>query len=88
MENKPKKEKLISRRGLLPILGGSLLIPILGFGNTIEDETIDNDKESFQILLKPDGSTVKVKTSSIKRAKVIKKNITNKSFLNWLGKKF
>ena len=87
MKNKTRKGKQISRRGFLPILGGSLLIPFLGFGNSIPEEKTPSEKEEYQTLLKPDGTTVKVKVSALKKSKVIKKNISNKSFLNWLGKK-
>ncbi|MDH5412924.1 MAG: hypothetical protein OEW87_02195 [Flavobacteriaceae bacterium] len=89
MTDKSRKGKQISRRGILPILGSTLLIPFLGFGNseTIEEATIAENDEEYQTLLKPDGTTVKVKVSTLKKSKVIKKNISNNSFLNWLGKK-
>jgi hypothetical protein len=87
MKNNSNQERKISRRGILPILGGSLLLPFLGFGNTVIDETSNPEDEEYQTLLKPDGTTVKVKVSAIKKAKIVKKNVSNKSFLNWLGKK-
>jgi len=88
MKNKTRKGKQISRRGFLPILGGSLLIPFLGLGsNNIDDSTISDKDEEYQTLLKPDGTSVKVKVSTLNKSKVVKKNISNKSFLNWLGKK-
>lgn len=91
MSKKSRKGNQISRRGFLPILGGSLLIPLLGFGNSVNKD-IENNKDDvddeYQTLLKPDGTTVKVKTSAIKKSKVLKKNISNKSLLNWLSKKF
>jgi len=87
MENKSNEERKISRRGILPILGGSLLLPFLGFGNTVIDEPSNPEDEEYQTLLKPDGTTVKVKVSAIKKAKIVKKKVSNKSFLNWLGKK-
>jgi hypothetical protein len=87
MADTSKKGKQISRRGILPILGGSLLIPFLGLGKPLNDDLTDADKEEFQTLLKPDGTTVKVKVSALKKSKVIKKNLNNISFLNWLGKK-
>ena len=90
-KNEIEKERKISRRGFLPFLGGSLLIPLLGFGNSeIKDAEIDKNEgeDEYQTLLKPDGTTVKVRTSAVKKAKVVEKNITNKSLLNWLGKKF
>ena len=88
MQNKSSKENKISRRGVLPIIGSSLLIPFLGFANT-KNENIDipEEKEEYQTLLKPDGTAVKVKVSTLKKAKIVKKNMSNKSFLNWLGKK-
>ena len=87
MNNNSKKEKRISRRGMLPILGSSLLIPFLGMGNTIDNDIhLSDDNEEYQTLLKSDGTTVKVKVSTIEKSKVIKKNISNKSFLNWLNK--
>jgi hypothetical protein len=89
MKNKSNKGKQISRRNVLPILGGSLLIPFLGFGKSDTNEITDSGKEEeYQTLLKPDGTAVKVKVSTIKKSKIVKKNISNKSFLNWLGKKF
>lgn len=90
MKKTSKQEKIISRRSVLPILGGSLLLPFLGFGiNSVsETETIIDESESYQTLLKPDGTTVKVKTSTLKNAKVVKKNVSNKSLLHWIGKKF
>ena len=89
MKNKSRKGKKISRRRLLPILGGSLILPFLGFGNVAIDETtsLEEEEEEYKTLLKPDGTTVKVKASTLKKAKIVKQNISNKSFLNWLGKK-
>lgn len=86
MEEQPGKGKRFSRRHLLPLLGGSLLIPFLGFGRGDLEEEEDSNAE-YQTLLKPDGTTVKVKVSTVSKSKIIKKNISNKSFLNWLGKK-
>lgn len=87
MKNKSSEESKISRRSILPILGGGLLLPFLSFGNTPIEGVSDPDDEEYQTLLKPDGTTVKVKVSTIKKSKVVKKNISNTSFLNWLGKK-
>ncbi len=88
MKDKSRKMNRISRRKLLPILGSSLLIPFLGFGKPVNEViTSNSEDEEYQTLLKPDGSTVKVKTSALKNSKIVKKNISNKSFLNWLNKK-
>ncbi|MDH3321710.1 MAG: hypothetical protein OEM04_01910 [Flavobacteriaceae bacterium] len=89
MKDNTKKGTQFSRRGILPILGGSLLIPFLGIGKTLNEENLalDEKEEAYQTLLKPDGTIVKVKANAIKKSKVVKKNVSNKSFLNWLGKK-
>ncbi len=88
MKDQPSgNEKKISRRGILPLLGSGLLIPFLGFGKTEASETSSPKDEEYQTLLKPDGTTVKVKVSALKKSKVVKKNVSNSSFLNWLDKK-
>ncbi len=70
MKRETRKEKLISRRGILPILGSTLLIPFLGFGNSAaEDPITSQEKEEYQTLLKPDGTAVKVKVSALKTQK-------------------
>jgi hypothetical protein len=87
MKGKIRKDKQISRRGFLPILGSSFLVPFLGFSNPISDEQISSEEDKYETLLKPDGTTVKVKVSVLKKSKITKKNISNSSFLNWLNKK-
>ena len=86
MKDNTRKGRQISRRGILPIIGSTLLIPFLGFGNSTNQETVGPEEE-YQTLLKPDGTAVKVKVSTIKKSKVIKENVSNKSLLNWLGRK-
>ena len=89
MKDKSRKGVKISRRNILPILGSTLLIPFLGFGKSDNEEKKDiEDNHEYQTLLKPDGTAVKVKVSTIEKSKIVQKNINNKSFLNWLGKKF
>jgi len=85
MKDKSRKGTKISRRGMLPLLGGGLLIPFLGFSNS-DTNSIPEDEE-YTTLLKADGTAVKVKTSTLNKSKIVKKNISNKSFLNWLSKK-
>lgn len=87
--NKTKKETSFSRRSILPILGGGLLLPFLGFGKSTRETTDIKEEgdEEYQTLLKPDGTAVKVKVSTLKKSKIVQKNISNKSFLNWLGRK-
>jgi hypothetical protein len=79
------KKNKFTRRSFLPILGSSFLLPILGKAEVLETESIEDD--SYEILIKPDGTPVKVKKSSLKKAKVVKKKISNKGFMSWLGKK-
>ena len=79
---------MFSRRGILPILGGSLLLPFIGTANPDNDPNqTDDEQTEYKTLLKPDGTAVKVKVTALKNSKVLKKNISNKSFLNWIGKK-
>ncbi len=78
MSNPSENKKKISRRGFLPILGSTFLLPLLGFGETVPKQTIDKEKtmdngEEYETLLKPDGTAVKVKSSTLKKSKVIKK---------------
>ena len=87
MTQKPKKGKAISRRGIFPLLVSSLLLPFLGYNQETTPEKIPEEEE-YETLLKPDGTIVKVKASTLKNSKVIKKNIPNSTFLQWLGKKF
>jgi len=87
MQKGTRKEKPISRRGLLSILSSSIFIPFLGFGNSDNKISIEPNIDEYEILLKPDGTTVKVKKSVLNKSKVIEKNISNKSFLSWLGRK-
>ena len=88
MEKHSEHSKQLSRRRFLPIIGSSLLLPFFGFSEDSPDKINDlNKDEDYHTLLKPDGTTVKVKASTLKKSKVIKKNISNTSFLNWLDRK-
>ncbi|MCF6346726.1 MAG: hypothetical protein L3J20_00300 [Flavobacteriaceae bacterium] len=87
MKNIPKSNRQISRRSFLPVLGGSLLIPFLGFGKSINPEKVISDEE-YETLLKPDGTTVKIKISTLKSSKIIKKKVSNKTLLSWLKPNF
>lgn len=74
-----------TRRGFFPIIGGSLLIPFLGSAQNEEHKAVGED--DYQILLKPDGTSVKVRKAILEQSNVKKKNISNKTFLKWIGKK-
>lgn len=79
-----KDTQKISRRGLLPLLGGLALLP--WFSQAAENKA-GSDNDEYQILLKPDGSTVKVNKSAIKNSQKVKEKLSNASMLAWLKKK-
>lgn len=83
MKNTPQKEKnQFNRRGFLPILGLGFLLPLFGFGKpSVEVLEI---VEEYQTLLRPDGTTVKVKKSVVEKSQVVEHNVSNKSLLEWL----
>ncbi len=88
MDSKKPKGKLFSRRGILPILGGSLLFPFISAAQRdAETNQLEEKETEYKTLLRPDGTAVKVKVSTLENSKVVKKKISNKSFLNWIGKK-
>lgn len=82
-----KKDNIITRRGILPLFGASLLLPFLGFGKNKTEQLTENNEEEYQTLLKPDGTAVKVKVNTIQKSKIVKKSISNQSLLQWLGRK-
>ncbi len=87
MSHTSKKETKISRRGILPLLGSLALLPYLGFSKDTDTKETTSTDEEFKTLLKSDGTTVKVKVTALKKSKVLKKNVSNKSLLSWLGRK-
>lgn len=87
MARTPNKGKSLSRRGILPILGSALLLPFTGFNQYGPVNKEDADQEDYQTLLRPDGTTVKVKVADLKKSKIVKKKMSNTDFRNWLGKK-
>ncbi len=83
-ESNQNKKNQISRRGFLPLLGGSLMLPLLSLSKPAAD--VFDDSDEYQTLLKPDGTTVRVKKSVLAKSKIVEKNISNKSLLEWLKK--
>ena len=67
MKHQSKKGEILSRRRILPILGSSLLVPFFGFGNSNEELLSPTIEEEYQTLLKPDGTAVKVKVSTLNK---------------------
>jgi len=82
MAKKPKQTKGIERRNFLPFLGTGLLLSLLPTSMRASDKS--EEKEEYQTLLKPDGTTVRVKTSKIKKSKKVRKNLSNSELLRWL----
>lgn len=87
-DNSNNNKNGISRRSILPILGGGLLLPLLGFGNSNQKKITETDHDEYKILLRKDGSTVKVKASTLNSIKPVKKSISNNTLYNWLKNKF
>jgi len=83
MKTKFNQKKTISRRQVLPFIGFSMLVPFFGFLN-LKEKRNTTTKDSFQTLLKPNGTVVQVKESALKKATILRKNISNTSFLKWL----
>ena len=83
MKDDSKNQKGIDRRKFLPILGSGLLLPLLPVQAA---ESEKEDSSAYKTLLKPDGTAVRVKVSSLKKSNVVKKKISNAELLNWLDK--
>ncbi|MGB5314417.1 MAG: hypothetical protein WBN56_00310 [Robiginitalea sp.] len=85
MKDDSKNPKGINRRKFLPILGSGLLLPLLPATASTPNVSASEEQE-YQTLLKPDGTAVRVKVSSLKKSNVVKKNISNAELRNWLDK--
>ena len=81
MDEKPKKKDSLKRRAFLPILGGGLLLPLLPVHASAQTEKED---VPYLTLLKPDGTTVKVKKSAVDKARVVQPKLSNAELRNWL----
>ncbi|QBA64543.1 hypothetical protein [Muriicola soli] len=80
----------ISRRGLWPFLAASLVFPMFARSNSkrsVRSEDHNVDAKEYETLLKPDGTVVKVRRSTLSSSRIVKKNVTNKSLLSWLSRK-
>ncbi len=88
MKDNEEKGKQLTRRGLLPLLLGGFLIPYLGQGNTKSPavKEVLEDDDTYETFLKSDGTVVRVKRKAARGAKVVKKNVSNKTLLSWLKK--
>lgn len=87
-ENKRNSGKSLSRRRILTLVGSGLLLPYLGFGRgpvTGHHESRADDDE-YDTFLKADGTLVRVKRKSSRKAKLISDKVSNKTLLRWLKK--
>jgi hypothetical protein len=82
-----KDHKTISRRGFIPLVGAGLFMPFFSKSESLKKHKDPKEDNEFTTLLTPDGKVVKVKRSALKKVKVLKKNMSNKSLLTWLKKK-
>jgi len=83
-----KKNSFVSRRGFL---GLGLLLPYLSIARSpiIKEiseptDTQDERDDQFTTMLTSDGGVVRVRKNALKNAKVVKRNMSNKSLLSWL----
>lgn len=74
-----KKDKRFSRRGFL---GAGMLLPFLSFAKApVQQDHLDDE---FTTMLTAKGTVVRVRKNALQKAKVVKKNMSNKSLLGWL----
>ncbi len=86
-DDKPTKK--FARGKFLTVLGSALLIPLVSKAQALgikEEEPADTGEADYQILLKPDGSTVKVKRQNLDKSKTIKNKLSNPALKSWLKK--
>lgn len=85
MNNNSKKTQKVSRGKFLTAFGSLLLIPFVSKAQLTQTnlEPEDND---YQVLLKPDGSTVKVRRKLVENAATVKSKMNNSTMFSWLKK--
>ena len=69
MKKQPENKKGIGRRQFLPVLGTGLLLPLLPL--KAQSLELAETEDEYRTLLKPDGTAVRVKVSSLKKSKVV-----------------
>ncbi|MBU2526426.1 MAG: hypothetical protein KKC03_07485 [Bacteroidetes bacterium] len=80
-----KKSEKFTRRKFFPLLGSSFLIPFVASAMDTSSDSKTED-EAYEVLLKPDGSTVKVKKSVLSKAEKVNQKLSNSALLGWLKK--
>ncbi|MGI9546632.1 MAG: hypothetical protein ACR2MM_05320 [Flavobacteriaceae bacterium] len=79
-----KKSEILSRRRVMSLLGGGLILPFVAAGNEEDEKVQKMQEEEFQTVLKPDGTLVRLKSNSVAKAKLKSKKLSNRSLRNWL----
>jgi hypothetical protein len=80
-----KKSEKLTRRRFFPLLGSSFLIPFVASAIDASPNS-ESEDEAYEVLLKPDGSTVKVKKSVLSNAEKVNQKLSNSALLGWLKK--
>lgn len=75
-----------TRRKFLPFLSTGMLLPLFGSAKT-KKVAHEDTEDGYETMLTPDGKTVRVKSSTLKKSKVVEQQLSNPSMLKWLNKK-
>ena len=76
-----KNDKHVSRRGFL---GTGLFLPFLSDAQKATAKQSDQQDDEFATMLTAKGGVVRVRKSALSKAKVVEKNLSNKSLFSWL----
>jgi len=85
MNSNSKKTTTVSRGKFLTAFGSLLLIPFVSKAQ-LTQTTLESEDDDYQVLLKPDGSAVKVKRKQVENATTVKSKINNSTMFSWLKK--
>lgn len=86
MKNNKKSDSRVKRGKFIASLGSLMLIPFIGRAQTSESKEKEENNADYQILLKPDGTTVKVRRNKLEKSKKIQSNLSNSALKHWLKK--
>lgn len=78
-----KSNSKVSRKQMLALLGSFFVLPAIA---KPKKAVADSPKDlEYEILLKPDGTTVKVPKNVINKSRVLNEKVSNKSLFHWLN---
>jgi len=83
MKQRKEKKPEYKRRGMLPFIASLLVFPFVAKSQVPQGFPGEANDVSHQ-LLTSDGKLVKISSETLKNAKVIRKNVSNKTLWNWL----